>query len=119
MNYVKKSFILLILFLQNTLLAFDNEIVITGRVLDGVSIDTMMLSKDKNNIFLFTNSKLGARISVKELYPDKKIKKINILNNGQKESLPLIYELFNTPSFLGTSPIKLNNITLGIDISAH
>ena len=119
MNYFVRLFLLLFLSQQTFLLALDNEIVIKGQVLGIVSVDTLMLSKSKNNVFLFSNSNLGATIFVRELSLNNSTSNRNIFNNGIKQPLPLIYELFNTSSFLGTSPLDLENIILGIDISAH
>lgn len=116
MSYIKLIYIALIV-LPLHLCAFDNEIIITGTVADGVAIDKLMLSKNKDDVYLSSNSKSGARVLVRAL--EETHKERSILNNGTLESLPLIYELFQNPAFLGTSPIEDSDVVLGIDISAH
>lgn len=116
MNYCAKLFLLLLFI--SPLLAFDNEIIVKGKVIDGVSFDILMLSEKRGNLFLYTNSKTGAKITVKELGSSGKNNK-TILNNGLEYPLPLIYELFDSSSFLGTSPLPLESIILGVDISIH
>ena len=118
MSYLTKLFLLLILIIS-PIFAFDNEITIRGKVIEGISIDVLNLSENRDNIYLFTNSKIGARITVKELDSHDKNRIKSILNNGLPYTLPMTYELFNSSSFLGTSPLLLDDIILGIDVSAH
>lgn len=118
MNYFTKLFLLLFL-ITSPISAFDNEIRIKAKVIEGISIGILNLSEGRDNIYLSTNSKLGAKITVKELSKDDKNRIKNILNNGLKFKLPMSYELFNNSSFLGTSPLPYGDIILGIDVSVH
>ena len=111
--------ILLLVFIISPILAFDNEITIRGTIVEGISIDVLNLSESKEDIFLYTNSEAGARITVKTLDCSDKNRIKNILNNGDQYTLPMTYELFDSSSFLGTSPLNFDKIILGIDISVH
>ena len=118
MNCISKLFLFLVL-LISPIFAFDNEINIRGKVVEGLQIDLLTLSENREDIFLFTNSKIGAKITVKTLDCDNKSGLKNIFNNGKQYTLPMTYQLFNKTCFLGTSPLCYENIILGIDISAH
>lgn len=109
----------LLVFIISPIFAFDNEIIIRGSVVEGVSVNILNLSESKEDIFLFTNSIDGARITVKTLDCSDKNRMKNILNNGDQYTLPMTYELFDSSSFLGTSPLNFDKIILGIDISVH
>ena len=118
MSYFTKLFLLLILIIS-PIFAFDNEITIRGTVVEAISIDVLNLSKRRDDVYLYTNYKVGARITVRELDSHDKNRIKNILNNGHQYTLPMTYELFNSSSFLGTSPLSLEDIILGVGVSAH
>ncbi len=116
MNFFSKLFLLLSLSISHNL-AFDNEIVIKGKVVEGVTIDFLKLSESKDSIYLFSNSKTGVKITVKELNNQNNIK--NIINNGEKYPLPAVYSLYRSSSFLGTPYVSLPFVVLGVGISVQ
>lgn len=118
MHFFKKSFLVLLLF-ASPILAFDNEIVIRGKVIEGVTIDILTLSERKDSIYLFSNSKTGVQITVKEITNHKKKSIKNILNNGVVFPLPAVYRVFKSSCFLGTPGVCIDNIVLGVDISVQ
>lgn len=118
MYYFAKLCILLS-FILSPILAFDNEIFIKGEVIEGVTVDILSLSESKDNIYLFSNSKTGIKVRVKEL-GDQNNKGINkILNNGVVYPLPAVYRVYKSSCFLGTSGFCIGDIVLGIDISVQ
>jgi len=118
MHYFNRLFLLLCLSIS-PVLAFDNEIVIKGKVIEGVTIDILTLSESKDSIYLFSNSRSGVKITVKELnyYNESRIK--NILNNGMEYPLPAVYRLFKSSSFLGAPYVSFGNVVLGVGITVQ
>jgi hypothetical protein len=117
--YLFNKLFLLLLLSISPILAFDNEIVINGKVVEGVTIDILTLREKRDSIYMFSNSNSGVKITVKELTKHKDSSLKNILNNGEEYPLPAVYSLFKSSSFLGAPYISLPYVVLGVGISVQ
>jgi len=97
--------------------AFENEIVIKGVVSDEVAIEVLHLSRDRDGLYLHSNSKAGATVIVDNLTHTKKQK---MYQNGKLRTLPIIHDLFDGPFVLGGSLLDINEQPIIIiDVKAH
>ena len=100
-------------------LALDNEIVIYGKVLDEVSVKILHVDNNSNKegLYLLSNSDAGATVLVKNIIKNSKKQ---IYRNGILSKLPIVYDLYDGPFVLGTSPFDIKeDITLVIEVKAH
>ncbi len=117
MKKISKLFISFFIALCTELSAFDNEIIISGEVLDQVAVDILELNSAKEGFYLHSNSAAGATVIVRNIMEGVRSQ---IYQNGVLSTLPLVYDLFDGPFVLGSSPMQESKPpVLVIDIKAH